>query len=143
MKVAVAQLRPGPDKAQNVQTTVRLLESAAAQNVDLIVLPELCISPYQLRDAALSDWADEVSTSHVIKTWMNLCYEHNINLVAGLLEYADGQFYNSAIHIGPDGINSCYRKIHLFGWERKRLSAGHQQPHLAQAGQAQIGSLVC
>jgi len=143
MKVAVAQLCPGPNKAQNLATTARILESAIAQGVDLIVLPELTTSPYQLRDADLSHWAEEIPTGPTLTIWKELCHKHNIDLVAGVLEHADGRYYNSAIHIGPRGLQSYYRKIHLFGWERKRLAAGQQQPILAQAGDAKIGSLVC
>ncbi len=143
MKVAVAQLRPGLDKAQNIKTTVRTIESAAAQDVQLIVLPELATSPYQLRDADLCHWAEEIPASQTITVWSELCRKHNMNLVTGVLEQANGRYYNSAIHISPSGWQSCYRKIHLFGWERQRLSAGQQQPSVAQAGGAKIGSLVC
>ena len=143
MKVAVAQLCPGSDKAKNLATTIRILESAAAQNVDLIVLPELCTSPYQLRDADLNYWAEEIPASHTITVWSELSRQHNINLVAGVLEKANGRYYNSAIQINPNGWQSCYRKIHLFGWERQRLSAGQQQPIVAQTGAGKIGMLVC
>ena len=143
MKVAVAQIRPGSDKAQNLATTIRILESAAAQGVDLIVLPELATSPYQLRNANLSHWAEEIPIGSALTTWTDICRQHNIDLVAGVLEHADGHYYNSAIHIGPNGLQSCYRKIHLFGWERQRLSAGQQQPIQTHAGEAKIGSLVC
>ena len=143
MKVAVAQLCPGPDKAKNLATTIRIIESAAAQDVDLLVLPELCTSPYQLRDADLNHWAEEIPASHMITVWSELCCQHNINLVAGVLEKANGRYHNSAIHISPSCWQSCYRKIHLFGWERQRLSAGRQQPSLGQAGAAKISTLVC
>lgn len=143
MKVAVAQLRPGPHKAQNLEATVRVIESAANQGVDLIVLPELCTSPYQLQNADLGDWAEDTSAGSAVTIWTKLCQEHNITLVAGILEQADGQYYNSAVQIGPSGLQHCYRKIHLFGWERHRLSAGDQQPLLAQAGDTKTASLVC
>lgn len=143
MKVAVAQMRPGLDKAKNVETTIGVLESAAAQGVDLIVLPELCTSPYQLQDADLAYWAEEIPTGSTIAAWTELCREHGIAVVAGVLEHADGQYYNSAVQIDQSGLQSCYRKVHLFGWEQRRLSPGNQQPMLTQAGGAKIGTLVC
>ena len=143
MKVAVAQLQPGPDKAQNLDKTLQMIQSAAAQGVRLIVLPEFCTSPYQLRDTNLADWAETVPDGTAVTTWTNLCQTLNITVIAGVLEQAAGRYYNSAICLDPSGLCARYRKIHLFGWERQRLTAGDQMPQLVQAEDRSLGLLIC
>lgn len=143
MRVAVAQLQPGLDKAQNLDKTVGMIQSAAAVGARLIVLPELCTSPYQLRGANLDDWAEEVSGGTAVTTWTNLCRTLNVTVIAGVLEQAGGRYYNSAICLDPSGLCARYRKIHLFGWEKQRLAAGDQIPPLVQVGDLKLGLLIC
>ena len=143
MRVAVAQLAPEVEPAQNAEQTVQVLRQAAGRGAQLVVLPELCSSPYQLEDAALDEWAQEIPPGSVVQRWLAETKALGIWCVAGLLERAGERYYNSAIILGPDGIVGCYRKAHLFGWERARLTAGNDAYLTADIPEARIGVQVC
>ena len=125
MRVAVAQLAPGFDPAQNVEQTVQALREAASRGAQLVVLPELCSSPYQLGDVALDEWAQEIPKGSLVQRWLAETKALGLWYVADLLESAGERYYSSAIVLGPEGLVGCYRKAHLFGWERARLTAGN------------------
>ena len=143
MKVAVAQLQPGPNKAHNIDKSVQMIQEAAAKGVELIVLPELCTSPYQLGDANLNDWAEEIPSGTAVTTWLDLCRRLNVTVIAGVLEQENGHYYNTAVCLDPSGLRARYRKMHLFSWERQRLTAGDQLPQLIEVGGLKLGLLIC
>lgn len=143
MKVAVAQLAPGSDRTQNIQRTVDVIEEAARQGVDLIVLPEMCTSPYLLKDAVLADWAEEIPGGTALQVWLQESQKHNLYIVAGILERAGDNYFNSAVAVGPQGLVAHYRKVHLFSWERHRLEAGDQGFTSLDVNGAKTGILVC
>lgn len=143
MKVAVAQLAPGADRTQNIQRTVDVIEEAARQAVDLIVLPEMCISPYLLKDALLDDWAEAVPEGVVLQRWLRESQKHNLYIIAGILERAGDKYFNSAVAIGPQGLLAHYRKAHLFSWERHRLEAGDNGFSTLDVSGTKTGILVC
>jgi predicted amidohydrolase len=47
-----------------------------------------------------------------------------VHLVAGLAEQDEGNFYNTALLAGPEGLVGSYRKIHLTAADRVWASAG-------------------
>ena len=143
MKVAVAQLAPGRDLAANAEQTIEVLRDAAGQGAQLVVLPELCTSPYQLGDAPLESWAEEIPGGKVIQCWIAQAKALGICLVAGVLEREGNRYFNTAIALNSRGLVARYRKAHLFGWERARLTPGGQPYLVAEMADARIGVLVC
>lgn len=143
MKVSVAQLAPGLDRTQNIQRTIDVMQEAASQDADLIVLPEMCTSPYLLKDAALDGWAEEIPGGAVIQCWLQEARKLKLYLVAGILERAGDEYFNSAVALGPQGLMAHYRKAHLFGWERHRLTAGNNGFPTLDVHGAKAGVLVC
>ena len=143
MKVAVAQLAPGRDVAANAEQTVQVLREAAGHGAHLIVLPELCTSPYQLGDAPLGDWAEEIPHGKIIQCWLAQAKALGICCVAGVLEREGNRYYNTALVLGPHGMIARYRKAHLFGWERARLTPGDHAYVATEMAIARIGVLVC
>ena len=143
MKVAVVQLAPGPDRRENVEETIRLLRQAANQGINLVVLPELCTSPYQLADQELDPWAENIPRGETVQRWLSEVKTLNLYLVAGLLEKSKNRYYNSALVLGPSGPIGFYRKAHLFGWERQRLTAG-ETPFLHTSFQSiGVAVMIC
>lgn len=143
MKVAVAQLAPGPDRAQNIQRTIDMIREAAGQGVELVVLPELCTSPYLLVGDALDEWAEDIPDGLAVQRWLREARWLGLYLVAGLLERAGDSYFNTAVVLGPQGLVSRYRKAHLFGWERHRLTAGDDGFHVARVQDVRVGVLIC
>lgn len=124
MKVGFAQFAPllgGLE--ENRRAATRLIEEAAAQEVDLLVLPELCQSGYRFASPAEAEaCAEPANDGPFSRLLIRLAARHRLFVVAGLCESDRGRLYNSAILAGPDGIRGLYRKIHLF-WDEKDLFA--------------------
>ena len=143
LRVAVAQLAPGPDRATNEARTLALLQEAADAGAGLLVLPELCTSPYQLGEEPLAPWATEIPDGALVQEWRRACQRLGITLVAGLLEREGQAYFNTALRVTPDGQVARYRKVHLFGWERRRLTPGSTLPSVWASPAARLASLIC
>ncbi len=143
IKVAVAQMSPSENRARNLGNTLRMIRSAAAQGARLVVLPEMCTSPYMLGDEDLSRWSEEIPSGQSFHAWLRASRDLEIAIVAGILECKDGLFYNTAICLDKTGLLSHYRKMHLFGWEQQRLAAGESFRQTAVFDGTKIGMLIC
>jgi predicted amidohydrolase len=65
-------------------------------------------------------------------------------IVGGLAELDDeGQIFNSAVVVGPKGVLSCYRKLHLFGSEWKLFSPGSRLPQVHSLEGVRVSAMVC
>jgi predicted amidohydrolase len=139
VKVALAQLKPRPrDVPANLARAIETV--AASAGADLVVLPELFLSGYQLSDVeplavdldgpeigALRDAAGRTST----------------RVVMGLAERVAGGVANSAICIDAAGeVAGVYRKTHLFGEERAAYVAGDSLAPIG-LGTRTLGVMIC
>ena len=135
----MGQLEPRPrDVAANVARTVELLADSAG--ADLLVLPELFLSGYQLRDvAALAiepDGAEVGALREAART-------AGTAVVVGAAEHVPGGVANSALCIDDTGeLTGVYRKTHLFGAEHDAFVAGEQIATVTLAGRT-VGPMVC
>ena len=143
MKVAVAQLAPEFDPTRNVEKTLDAMREAAGRGAKLVVLPEMCLSPYQLEGEPLERWAQEIPGGMSVQRWLRESKALGIYVVAGLLERAGADYYSTAAVLGPQGFLSCYRKAHLFGWERHRLAAGNRGFLSVEIQGTRLGVLIC
>jgi predicted amidohydrolase len=67
-----------------------------------------------------------------------------MSIVGGLAERGtDGELYNSAVVVGPDGFLGCYRKLHLFNRERGLFASGSQPPPVFRLPDVTVGVMVC
>jgi predicted amidohydrolase len=118
MRAAAVQLQTTTDTEQNLASADRLVRSAAADGVDLVVLPERL----DIRGAAGDFLAGAEPLDGRPVTWAReLACELGIDLVAGsVAERRDGheRVSNTSVHAGRDGeIKAVYRKIHMFDVE--------------------------
>jgi predicted amidohydrolase len=113
VRLATIHYRPSAGKLQRekCEQFAPLIEQAAAQQADLVVLPETLT--YFGSGRSFADCAEPVpgpSTEY----FGRLAKQHNLYLVAGLLERDRHLIYNVAVLIGPDGeIAGKYRKVCL------------------------------
>ena len=139
MHVSLAQLKPRPrDVPANLARAKDLLAANAAS--DLVVLPELFLSGYQLADVEplaidldgpelgeLRDAARAASTGVVI----------------GAAERIAAGVANSAICIDSTGeLAGVYRKTHLFGAERDAYVPGDSLSTI-RLGTHTLGVMIC
>jgi predicted amidohydrolase len=120
-RLATVHFRPqaGKTPAEKCRLFAPLIESAAKQRADLVVLPETLT--YFGTGLSFSEVAEPIpgpSTDY----FGELATRHNLYIVAGLVERAAPLIYNVAVLIGPDGkVAGKYRKICL---PREEVAAG-------------------
>jgi predicted amidohydrolase len=142
MKVGFYQFKPVFGKVdRNVRKVVNELQKV---EVDLIVLPELAFTGYYFsgRDE-LQGLAEDPDKSTSIDALTSLCKARNFYIVTGFAEKRMDKCFNSAILIGPDGIEHIYRKLHLFNEEKLCFDAGDIPLQINTIRDAKIGMMVC
>jgi predicted amidohydrolase len=72
-----------------------------------------------------------------------LCKKNDYYLVTGFAEKFHDFCYNSAVLIGPDGIQHVYRKLHLFNQEKDWFDAGDTPLSVQRVKGITIGMMVC
>ena len=99
-------------EADNLAAAECLVAEAARRQSQLIILPELWSSGYDLENAAAQ--ADELDQGLFAKL-SGLASHHQIAIVGSILERRGASVANSAPYYSADGRRlGVYRKIHLF-----------------------------
>ncbi|RFP63432.1 NAD(+) synthase [Hymenobacter lapidiphilus] len=94
MRIAGAALNQIPfDWTHNLRTIQTAVEQAKAAGVELLCLPEMCLTGYGCEDLFLSDWLPESALAHLqtIRPWTA-----GICVVVGLPVRLQGRTYNTA-----------------------------------------------
>ena len=150
MQLAVAQapVELG-DVDANLATSRKLLkqaQSACDGGLDLLVLPELFLTGYLLRDD-YARVAEAVPGDGPAQAGLAaLAAESSVHIAAGLVERGRESLYNVALLVGPDGYIGHYRKRYLpnFGPFEEKLyfGAGDATP-VFETPLGRIGMQVC
>lgn len=127
--------------SRNCDTVIAALAGVEA---DLMVLPELPFSGYyfQSREEAM-DLAEDPADSQTVKRLVDLCRERDRHLVTGFTERAGKHCYNSALLIGPGGIEHTYRKLHLFNEEKHWFDPGDTPLSVQTVRGVKVGLMIC
>lgn len=134
--------------AANFARAEAYVTEAARRRSQLVVLPELWSTAYDLENA--SDHAAPLAQRAGDPGWFGVLAEwaqrHQIWLTGSLLEaHTDGRFYNCMAVYGPNGeLAGAYRKIHLFRLmdEEVYLAPG-QAPVLLDLPWGKTGLAIC
>lgn len=142
MKLGYFQFRPyfGKIKAN----TDRVVDALTGCDADLVVLPELAFTGYHFRDREeLASYAEDPVNSETVERLVSLCCKQDMHIVTGFAEKADNAIYNSALLLGPNGIEHTYRKLHLFNEEKEYFDEGNIPLSVQDVKGAKIGIMVC
>lgn len=144
MRVAVYQCPPLPlDPVANLQ---RLHQVAMeAKGADLLVLPEMFMTGYNIGAEAVSTLA-EVYNGEWAQQIGRIAKAAGLAIVYGYPERtADGQIYNAVQLIDAHGERLCnYRKSHLFGdLDRTMFSPGEAELPVVELNGWKLGFLIC
>ena len=113
-------------------------------NAEIIVLPELPFTGYNFKDRnELAELAEEPEKSPVVEELISLCQKKRFHIVTGFAEKAGDKIFNSAILLSHRGIKQIYRKLHLFGDEKKYFDEGDKAPEICRAGKINLGMMIC
>ncbi|HXI02440.1 MAG TPA: nitrilase-related carbon-nitrogen hydrolase [Candidatus Saccharimonadales bacterium] len=142
MRVGYYQFRPRFGRP--AENTSRIVGALRAVRADLIVLPELALSGYYFasREEAFS-LSEVPSRSRNVASLIDLCRDRKMHLVAGVAERSRDRLFNSSLLLGPRGVVSVYRKVHLFDNEKRWFDPGDRPPGVVRAGGAAVGMMIC
>jgi N-carbamoylputrescine amidase len=150
VKVGLVQSAVGPDKAQNLAKTARLVEDVAARGARLVCLQELFASEYfcQREDAELFDLAESVP-GQTTQALAAVAKARGVSIVAPLFERrAPGVYHNSLVVLSPQGdIAGHYRKMHIpddpLFYEKYYFTPGDLGFMTIPTPEAAVGPLIC
>lgn len=135
------QPRDGKTPKEKREQFGRFIEEAANRNADLVVLPETLT--YYHTPGTYADCAESIpgpSTEY----FGNLARQHDLYIVAGLIEREEHLIYNVAVLLGPDGkVVGKYRKVTLPRTEVEGgITPGHEYP-VFNTRFGKVGMMVC
>lgn len=127
---------------ENLARAVALAEAAADQNAQLVVLPELTTSGYELDGPKLRECAEPVGGPS-LEAWSAVARRRGIWIVGGFCERDGDKLYNSVLLVGPEGLRGHYRKLHLFNKEKLIFAPGNKGLPVYKTDFGMIGICVC
>ncbi len=143
VRLAAVHFRPlgGSSPMENCRLFAPLIAEAGRQKADLVVLPEVLTSAYSGRsEIECAEPIPGPSTTY----FGELAKQHNLYVVAGLVERDGPLVYNVAALIGPDGgVVGKYRKVALPRSEVEcGIAPGRDYP-VFQTRFGKVGMMVC
>ncbi len=126
-------------------TLRRAATQAASEGAQLLVLPELFLTGYNIGADALHASAEPADGPSAAQA-AAIARQSGVALLYGYPECgAQGRLHNSALLLGPAGETLAnYRKTHLFGdMERQVFSPGEDAFVLADVAGRRVGLLIC
>ena len=133
--------RGGKTPADNCRMFAPLIEDAARQKADLVVLGE-CLTV--VRNGYKADTGAEPIPGPSTEYFGQLAKKHDLYIVAGLCERAGHLVYNTSVLIGPDGhLVGKYRKVTLPRDEiAGGVAPGHEYP-VFQTRFGKVAMMIC
>ncbi len=128
------------DVEANLAHAQSLVEHAAAQGAQLVVLPELFSTGYAYTDDnfTLAEPLDGPTGSWIVDTARRL----DVHLVGSFPARVGGKAYIVAMLVSPDGQRWVYYKNHVALWENLYFERG-TEPLIADTALGRIGLLIC
>ncbi len=138
LRVAGAQLGPiqrTDTRAATLARLIALLEAAAKDGAELVVFPELALTTFFPRwwmddaDPELASYFESAMPNPGVQALFDRAKQLGVGFYLGYAERtAQGQRFNTAITVGPDGaVLGKYRKVHLPGSRDYRPAQEYQQ----------------
>lgn len=115
MRLSLAQIDSGTDKAQNLVLIERLTQRAADDGADLVAFPEYSMYEKKVVDASFGPAAEPLDGPFVTSV-SSLAARLGITIAIGVVEQNEGGLpFNTIVVVDPGGVvRARYRKIHLF-----------------------------
>ncbi len=142
LRIALVQMssRVG-DTSANLAKIERFAGEAAAQRVDIVCFPELCVCGYNAGDTSVPD--PELLSGDSVQKLEKIGRGSGVTLLAGLLERdLSGIVYNTQVICSPDGRVGHYRKTHVPTSEIGTWRHGSELPVFAHP-KARYGIEIC
>jgi N-carbamoylputrescine amidase len=144
VRIAVAQYAPAVGEVDaNRVAAVRWARRAAAEKVDLLVLPELASSGYVFAsESEATATAEDARHGALVGGLTDVCADAGMYCVVGVNEREGDVRHNSAVVVGPQGHIATYRKLHLFNDEKSWFEPGGELP-VVELPFGRVGMVIC
>lgn len=142
ISLAQMDVRVG-DVTANVATATAMIAEAARRGSNLVVLPELWPSGYDLAQAQRHAAVPE---GGLLAELPALASEHGVAIAGSLLvQTGPGRVGNTAVYFDPHGrALAAYSKVHLFGpMNEKRYLEEGRELTLVETGWTTAGLAIC
>jgi predicted amidohydrolase len=129
---------------ENMQHVLDWMEKAAQEKADVAVFPECILTGYMLTPEEAERIAEPVPGPRT-QELARACRASGLLVAVGTLERdAQGDIYNVALLVGPEGVLGLYRKSHLpyLGVDRY-VAAGDSLGRHFDTPRGRLGLLVC
>lgn len=116
IKVAATQMSCSWELDENIEKAKKIINLAAADGANIILLQELFQSPYFCiqYDEKIFELAQSFENSTLIKEMSGVCKKLNVVLPVSYFEKSNNAYFNSIAVIDSDGsILGNYRKSHI------------------------------
>ena len=146
MRVALVQLRAFEleEAAEGLRHTREMVDRAAAERPDLIVLPEVTYPAYFLRSREEYRQVEPLDADDLLRAFGGKAAEHGVYLAVGVAFPSDeGEVTNSALLFAPDGsLAGRYDKSFLWHFDRRWFRGGSHYP-VFETPLGRLGLLIC
>lgn len=143
LSIAIVQFTP---VLGDIEKNTSIVKQYLGQTGDagLVVLPELASTGYNFRDKEMAlSLGEDPGESAYVKMLQSVARRNGQFIVSGFNEKTSKGLYNSALLIGPEGIQSVYRKMHLFMNEKDYFLPGDGKLEVTDTGSGKIGMQIC
>jgi len=101
------------DRQKNLERIVEFSRQAAGEGARLVVFPECALTGYCFESLEEAREHSEEIPGAATSVVQEVCRELDLHVVFGLIERDGDATYNAATCVGPSGVLSSFRKIHL------------------------------
>lgn len=147
-RIAVAQ-SPGTaveDWPQTLQTLEHLIDSAASQQAELVVLPECAFPAYWMPSPSVYHAAVRAGMPDhgaLLERFAGLARQHKLMICCGFIAAEGERLYNSAALLDVDGqLLGLHRKIFLWDFDNDLFGCGHRLA-VVDTRVGRVGMLIC
>lgn len=143
--VAAVQLSPAVlDVRANLKDAQAMAFEAAAKGASVVVLPELAISGFTLRNSREAAEVCQTKDGYQTQALAEVARKFGCHIVFGYVESSEGKLYNSAATIGPLGVlESNARKHNLYGNDYLWATPSDNIPETVITSAGRLGVLIC
>lgn len=140
--IGLAQVTGEPYAPQrNLARSTEAASKLFGDGADLVVLPEM-VTPGYVADRERLMSAAEPLDGPSVAAWSELARGRGW-VVGGFCERSGDELFNTAVLVGPDGVELHYRKLHLFREEKHAFAPGDLGLPVAELPFGKVGICVC
>lgn len=125
MRVGLVQYDPEWENKNLNKDKLNWLLSNKYESQQLLVFPEMTLTGFTMK---ASDNAENVK-GESFTFFSEIAQKYSVHILAGIIENKDNKFFNSLLHINPEGkLEKVYRKMHPFSYssEDKHYTRGEE-----------------